>query len=124
MYRTTKLTNEEIGQISRKVGIDWDSLPGLMDIPYSEREEIRVNNGNYPSCSSKTKRVFELFNDSKCFGRHNLVKYFEELRRHDLKNEMIPMEDEVFHDLEFLYALTQVLLEPSIYAVPANVIIT
>ncbi len=62
--------------------------------------------------------------DSKCFGRNNLVKYFEELGRHDLKNEMIPVEDEVFHDLEFLYALTQVLLEPSIYAVLANVIIT
>ncbi len=124
MYRTTKLTNEEISQISPKVAIDWDSLAGLMDIPYSEREEIRVNYGNYPSFSSKAKRIFKLFNESKCFDRHNLVKYFEELRRHDLKNEMIPVEDEVFHNLEFLYSLTQVLFEPSIYPVLANVIKT
>ena len=101
MYRTTKLTNKEISQIIPKVGIDWDSLAGLMDIPYAEREEIKANYAKYPSFSSKAKRVLELFNDSKRFGRHILAKYFEELRRHDLKNEMIPMEDEVFHDLEF-----------------------
>ena len=89
--------------MSPKVGLDWDSLAGLMDIPYAEREEIRVNYGKYPRFSSKAKRVFELFNNSKCFDRHALVKYFEELRRHDLKNEMLPVEDEVFHNLEFLF---------------------
>ena len=99
MYPTTKLTNKEISRMSRNVGIDWDSLAGLMDISYSEQEEIRVDHGNCLSLSSKAKRVFELFNDSKCFGRHIMVKYFEELRRHDLKNEMLPMEDEVFYDL-------------------------
>ena len=103
--RTTKLTNEEINRISRKVGIDWDSLAGLMDIPYAEREKIRINNRKYPSFSSKAKRVFQLFNNSECFGRHNLVKYFEESRRQDLKNEMCPIVDEVFHDLEFPFAL-------------------
>ncbi len=69
-----------------------------MDIPYSEREEIRVNVGEYLSFSSKAKRVFELFNDSKCFDRHNLVKYFKELGRDDLKSKMIPVKDEVFYD--------------------------
>ena len=101
MYRTTKLTNEEISRISQEVGIDWESLAGLMHIPYSEREEIRVNYVKYPSFLSKAKRVFELFNDSKCFNRHNLVKYFKELGRDDLKKKMIPVEDEVFHDLNF-----------------------
>ena len=105
MYRTTKLTNEEISQISPKVGIDWDSLAGLMDIPYAEREEIRVNCAKYPTFSSKAKRVFELVNDSKCFDRHNLVKYFEELRRYDLRNEMLSVTDEVFHDLQFSFPL-------------------
>ncbi len=100
MYRATKLTNEEISQISPKVGLEWDGIAGLMDIPYAEREKIRVNCGKYPSFSSKAKRVFELVNDSKCFDRHNLVKYFEELRRHDLINEMLTVTDEVFHDLE------------------------
>ena len=69
-----------------------------MDICYSEREEIRVNYVKYPSLSSKAKRVFELFNDSERFGRHILVKYFEELGRHDMKSEMLPMEDEVNND--------------------------
>ncbi len=111
MYRATKLklTNEEISQISPKVGLEWDGIAGLMDIPYAEREKIRVNCGKYPSFSSKAKRVFELVNDSKCFDRHNLVKYFEELRRHDLINEMITVTDEVFHDLEFSLPLDSTL---------------
>ena len=103
MHRATKLTNKEISHVSPKVGIDWDRLAGLMDIPYAEREEIRVNYGKYPSCSSKAKRVFELFNDDKRFDRHILGEHFEELQRHDLKNEMIPVEDEVFHALEIYF---------------------
>ena len=94
IYRSTKLTNGEIFAMSPKVGIDWDNLAALMDISYSEREEIRVDYVKYPSTTSKAKRVFELFNDSRCFDRHILEKHFEELRRHDLKNEMPPMEDE------------------------------
>ncbi len=109
MYRATKLTNEEISQISPKVGLDWDGIAGLMDIPYAEREEIRVNCGEYPKFSSKAKRVFELVNDSKCFDRHKLVKYFEELRRYDLINEMLTVTDEVFHDLEFSLPLDSTL---------------
>ena len=101
VYRTTKLTNEEISQISHKVGLEWEGIAGLMDIPYAEREEIRVNFGKYPKFSSKAKRLFELVNDSKCFDRHNLIKYFEELGRYDLRNEMLSVTDEVFHDLEF-----------------------
>ena len=85
--------------------MDWDSLAGLMDIPYAEREEIRVNCGKYPSGSSKAKRVFELFNDNKYFDRHILAKYFEELRRNDLKNGMLRAKDEVIHDLKFTLPL-------------------
>ncbi|CAB3978741.1 ---NA--- [Paramuricea clavata] len=94
VYRTTKLTKEEITQMSPIVGVDWDSLAGLMDIPYSEREEIRVDYGNLLSISSKAKKVFELFNDSTAFDRHILVKYFKELGRHDLEKEMLPVEDQ------------------------------
>ena len=94
IHRTTKLTSVEINWISPKLGIDWDSLAALMDISYSEREEIRVNYVKYPSLSSKAKRVFELFNDTENFGRHVLAKYFEELGRHDMKNGMLPVEDE------------------------------
>ena len=89
-----------------------------MDIPYAERENIRLNNRKYPSFSSKAKRVFQLFNNSECFGRHNLVKYFEELQRHDLKNEMRPIVDEVFHDLDFFLPFDSCVLEYWIYSVP------
>jgi hypothetical protein len=84
--------------MSRDIGADWDSLAGLMDIPYFDREEIRVDNLNYLSIRSKAKKVFELFNDSTLFNRHILVKYFKELGRHDLENKLLPMEDQVFYD--------------------------
>ena len=95
IHRSTKLAVRKIDVMSSKVGIDWDNLAALMDIPYSEREAIRVNYLKYPSMSSKAKRVLELFNESKSVDRHILVKHFEELRRQDLKNEMPPMKDEV-----------------------------
>jgi hypothetical protein len=79
------------------VRFEWDSLGGLMDIPYYDREEIRVDNLNYLSISSKAKKVFELFNDSPFFDRHILIKYFKELGRHDLEEEMLPV-GQVFHD--------------------------
>jgi hypothetical protein len=81
--------------MSCRVGLDWDSLAGLMDIPYSDQEEIRVN---YPSFSLKAKKVFDLFNDSTFFDRHILVNYFKELGRHDLEKEM-----QVYHNREFSF---------------------
>ena len=96
--RFTKLTEGEIDAMSPKVGMDWDNLAALMDIPYSHREEIRINYVKYPDFSSKAKRVFERFSESKSFDRHILVKHFKELRRQDLINEMPPMEDEVIHE--------------------------
>ena len=89
--------------MSRKVGMDWEDLAALIDIPYSEQEEIRVNYAKYPSLSSKAKRVFEFFNESKSFDRHILIKHFEYLRRQDLTNEMPPLDDEVIH--EFIYSV-------------------
>ena len=103
VYSNTKLTKGEITRMSCMVGLDWDSLAGLMNIPYSEREEIRVDCGNYLSISSKAKKVFELFNDSTFFDRHILIKYFKELGRHDLEKKMLPVEDQVFHDGEFSF---------------------
>ena len=101
MHRTTKLTNKEINQIGRDLGIDWDKLAGLMDIPYSEQEEIRASHDIYLSLSSKAKRVLELYNASKHFDRRVLVRYLEEIGRHDLENKMLPIKDEVICDLKF-----------------------
>ena len=82
-----------------------------MDIPYSKREEIRTSPAAYLSFSSKAKRVFELFNESKSFDRRNLEKYLEELGRHDLKNELLPVEDEVANSsFLFICLMLQVLL--------------
>ena len=97
MYPTTKLTNTEIGRISHDLGIDWDGLAGLVNIPHSEQQEIRFT---YPSLSLKAKQVVELYNTSKHFDRRILVRYFEEIGRHDLVKKMLPMKDEVIHDLK------------------------
>ena len=91
VHRNTKLTNKEINQIGRDLGMNWEKLAGLMDIPYSQQEEIRTNHN---SLWSKAKRVLELYNASKHFDRRVLVKYFEELGQHVLKKKMLPMEDE------------------------------
>ena len=97
MYRTTKLTNGEICRMSSGIGVDWDNLAVLLDIPYSEREEIRVNEQKFPDNYSKTQQIFKLFNDNKFFDRYYLQECFEELGQHDLKNGMLPVENEVFN---------------------------
>ena len=102
VYGTTKLTNGEISRVSRVVGVDWDGLAGLLDIPYSEREEIRVNDRKYPDSYSKAGQILELFNGRRDFSRHVLEKCAEELERQDLKDKLHPVENEVFRDLNFL----------------------
>ena len=90
----TKFTNAEISQLSRLIGTDWDELAGLMDVPYSMRDEIRVNDLKYPDSSLKAEQVFVHFNSCEHFCRHHLENYLKELGRGDLKNTMLPMENE------------------------------
>ena len=92
--RKTKLRSKEITRMSRVVGVDWDSLAGLMDIPYSDREEIRVNSMKYPDSYSKAGQIFALFNGSQNFDRHILERYVHELGRLDVISEMLPVENE------------------------------
>ncbi|XP_028404415.1 uncharacterized protein LOC114527038 isoform X2 [Dendronephthya gigantea] len=92
--RNTKLTTIEITRVSRMVAIDWDSLAGLLDIPYEKREEIRTNFTKYPDSPSKAEEVLEHFNGSDCFGRDILEKCADELGRHDLLKKLQPMKDE------------------------------
>ncbi|XP_028404330.1 uncharacterized protein LOC114526973 isoform X2 [Dendronephthya gigantea] len=89
--RTTKLTQKEIRRMSVAVGIDWDRLGGLMGIPYAEREEIRLDCANYAKFSLKACQIFKLFNNRKDFCRCSLEKWLEELERHDLKREILPI---------------------------------
>ena len=99
----TKLTNGEVFRMSRAVAIDWDSLAGLMDIPYPEQEAIRFSDVKYPDCWSKAQAVFALFNASEFFDRRLLQKYFGELGRNDLKREMLDFaEYEVLMSVIFL----------------------
>jgi hypothetical protein len=81
--------------MSRMVGVDWDNIAGLMD--------------------------FKLFNDSKSYSRHILEKRFDELGRRDLRTEMLPVENEVFHNLEFSFSHDPNIYSSSIYTVPPNV---
>ena len=78
------------------LGVDWDNLAGLLDIPYSDREEIRDNHPKYPDSYSKAEQIFTLFNDSQYFGRHILEKYLKELDRQDVIRLMCPVENKVF----------------------------
>ena len=92
--KATKLTRREIAQMSPVLGIDWDSLAGLMDIPYAQREAIRFDD-KYPSNESKAEEILRQFNTSELFDRRILQRHFTELKRHDLKDIMLPMENEV-----------------------------
>ena len=82
--------------MSREVGVDWDGLGGLMDIPYVEREEIRLNFANYPKLSSRAGQMFTYCNKKEDFCRLVVGKCLEELRRHDVKDKMFSMDDQVF----------------------------
>ncbi|XP_028392646.1 ankyrin-1-like [Dendronephthya gigantea] len=92
VYQTTKLTNAEISRISCRLGLEWDSLAGLLDIPYYERENIRFN---YLDFFSKAEKVLLIFINSQFFDRHILEKCFNELKRQDLIDIMLPMENEI-----------------------------
>ena len=91
VYRTTRLTSREISRISTLVGEEWDRVAGLMDIPYSEREEIKMNHANDQDSFSKAEKIFSLFNDREDFCRNALGKCFEELNLHDVKSEIRPV---------------------------------
>ena len=108
----TKLTNGEVFQMSRAVAKDWDSLAGLMDIPYPEQEEIRFSDMKYPDCWSKAQAVFALFSASDFFDRRLLQKYFGELGRNDLKREMLD-----FAEYEVLMSVIFLVLCSSLYHV-------
>ena len=82
--------------MSRVVGVDWDSLAGLMDVPYAVREEIRLDYRNYPDASSKAQKIFTYFNDGPNFCREILQKSIEELDLHRVKVEMLDVSKEVF----------------------------
>ena len=93
----TKLTSEEVSRLSVKVGADWDKLAGLLNIPFPQSEEIRLNNSKYPSLALKAEHVFVHFNKSKDFSRYTLKTFFKELGRHDLEIELISMGNQVSH---------------------------
>ena len=82
--RNGRLTNSFITRLSRQVGVDWDSLAGLMDIPYEDREQIKQDEKNYPDIRSKAQKILNMFNEGSNFGRKLLVKFLEELGRHDV----------------------------------------
>ena len=82
--------------MSRAVGVDWDSMAGPMDVPYSVREEIRLDYINYPDASSKAQKIFTYFNDSPYFCREIHQKSIEELDLHCCKAEMLDVSSKVF----------------------------
>ena len=88
MHRDGRLTNRQINRLSCKVGVDWDSLAGLLDFPESQREEIRTNHEKYPDYTSKALRIFSLYNSRKDFDFCHLKNCVQEIERPDLINEL------------------------------------
>ena len=94
--RITKLSEGEISRLSNVVGVEWDSLAGLMDIPYSKREEIRFNNTVYLDPPLKAEEILKLYNRSEGFSRDDLAEHFDELERNDWKKMLrLPVNEEV-----------------------------
>ena len=103
VFWTSKLTNGEITRISQfRGGIDWDSLAGLLDIPYHKQEEIRFNDTKYPTFPSKFEAILRYFNDDNKFNHRKICdKCFKILKRGDLLREMLPAGNKVCNDLQF-----------------------
>ena len=94
--------------MSDKVGISWDGLAGLMDIPYEEQEKIRFSL-EHLAFVSKAQKIFLLYNAQKSFDRCSLQQYFEELKRLDLKKEMLKFKTQyevsvIIRNFLFLYS--------------------
>ena len=85
--RPRALTEFQIIKLShRMTNVDWDSLAGLMDIPYEERETIKMDS-NFPDPSSKAKRMLSMINE-KCDSNRNLLKCLDKMERADFKEIM------------------------------------
>ncbi len=91
--------------MSHMVGVDWASLAGLLNIPYSQQEEIRANHKKYPDSYSKAQQILALFNGSREFDRDILERYFDEMGRADVKDKMHPVQNKVFNATIFLAAI-------------------
>ena len=96
VYRNTKLFPREISKMSLVVGMNWNNLAALMDIPYSKREEIRQDHINYPNATLKAEKIFKCFNESSHFCRYVVEKSIEELHLHEVKAQMLARSDQVF----------------------------
>ena len=68
--------------------MDWDSLGGLLDIPYNERDEIRRNHIDYPDSINKAEKILAIYNEQHNFSRNMLRKCFEEMDRDDILLEI------------------------------------
>ena len=96
MHRDGRLTNGQIHRLSYTIGVDWDSLAGLLDIPYSQREEIRTNHVKYPDCTKKALQMFSLYNNREDFNFCNLQKCVHEIERLDLIDDLRSVENQVY----------------------------
>ena len=78
--------------MSTMVGVDWDGLAGLMNIPYCEREEIRMNHSKYPDSPSKGEKILSILSSREDFCRGALKKCVKELSLHDVMHAMHNVE--------------------------------
>ena len=80
--RHTALSPRETYRLSRRIGVDWDSLAGLMDIANEERNNIQCNS-LYHDDFEKAEKVLSMINKRKKFSRKRLVERLEEIGKID-----------------------------------------
>ena len=80
--RHTRLSSRETYRLSRRIGVDWDSLAGLMDIANEERNNIQ-RNPIYQDDFQKAEKVLSMINKSKKFSREHLVERLKEIGKID-----------------------------------------
>ncbi|XP_028411870.1 uncharacterized protein LOC114534607 [Dendronephthya gigantea] len=74
--------------MSTILGEDWNGLGALMNIPFTKREEIRLNHQKYPGAIEKAWAMLMVINQDENSRPQMLEKCFEEINRGDLLKEM------------------------------------
>ena len=83
--RPRAMTKAKMIKLSHRMTIlDLDSLAGLMDIRYDEREAIKMDS-NFPDTSSKANKVLCMINE-KCDRKEELLQCLDEMGLADIKD--------------------------------------
>ena len=76
----TPLSPREMYTVSRCIGVEWDTLGGLMGISKEERMDIRYNSNYHDHCS-RAEKILSIVTNKEGFSREALARCFEEMQK-------------------------------------------